>query len=190
MELLPFGSSEYGLCLRESDLDMNAWARAELPGFFERARRVLERCGAQELRVAIAARIPLLTCRLRGLRLDLVHQTGHDSDWEHSKAVSAWVRRELQRAGPEARLVALFVKMWARRHALDRPYEHTLPSLAFLVMLFSTAATAAVPPSLLPPQPSASLTEFSSSAALPTASTAPASAAHLLVAFFSRFASW
>lgn len=79
----------------------------------------------------------------KGLHVDLVHQCGSDSDFEHSQQISSWIRKWTDKF-PFLRSLARIIKIWALNNDLNSPYCNTLPTLAFLVMLFTVTEKNAV----------------------------------------------
>lgn len=162
----PFGSWHYGLHVRSSDIDLNVWAPAPIPGFFvELARLLASLSPPVALTVNRRARIPNAHFTLRGLSVDVVHECGRASDYEHSLSVSRWVRSWISKF-PNLAGVCRIVKCWASARAINRSYANTLPSLALLVMLFHVAE------------------------GLAAHASEPTFPARVLSAFYAKFAKW
>jgi hypothetical protein len=134
-----FGSTAMGVCLRDSDVDLNLWLPVRRPAVFLRLRKaLLQRDPPVTCTVKRGALVPVAQFTVRGVAFDVTHQCGAPTDPTaeptHSRCVTEWARCWLHADDGLASVVRV-LKMWARRRHLDRSFVGYLPSLAYLVLL-------------------------------------------------------
>jgi predicted nucleotidyltransferase len=151
IELQLFGSTATGLCLPHSDIDVNVSLLGPTTpaGLLALVQRVIERgfSTTGTLCELKSARVPLLKVQKAFFSelnvtfdLDMTALPQDDELRLHHDQVTQWTFTQIRaHKAFEFERVSLVVKAWARQAGLDCTYQGTLPSLAFVVMLSSTA---------------------------------------------------
>ena len=153
IEIKLFGSSESKLFLLESDMDLNLYVPGNrIPNCLEKVRKIiLKYFNTDKLKVFLKdeARVPVLEIKnleilqlsSKAFDIDLVHSCGSDEKYTHNLNISKWTERHLNSENAKKyRLfdICLLIKSWSKKNQINSPIAESLPSLGYLVMIFST----------------------------------------------------
>ena len=131
-----------------------------------------------QLNIIRNARIPTAKFIIQDIQIDAVHQcpsygdNNSTNDYDHSLQIINWIN-EWQHKYPFLTAIARIIKIWSRNNSINNSYHHTLPSLAYIVMLFHVCET--------------EINQWKSSSSLPLPSFFPAV---ILCSFFHKYANW
>lgn len=153
-----FGSTASDLFLEDSDIDCNLTSNAKQSNCLSHLQNIILQNFSDSTTQSVLksdARVPVLQVSnicymifnekennndIIYFNIDFTHTTKDDVEmYSHMKQIINWTTKHIQN-GKKYNLFLLckIIKAWVKDKDINSPFRNTLPSLAYLVMIFST----------------------------------------------------